>query len=290
MPQMVAAEEVFLQYSTKANPVQKLLGNSVKLFPIQAGAIAVSTVLGFIYTPTYRTWVKAIAGWLASNIGFFAGKYLANAQQKAALPAVAALLGEDFAPVPSERLEEIAEKFEMTVDEMQLLLSELYFEFFKECTKSESIDTAELRQLEQLKTYLNLTTTEVGTQVFKVGQQLDKDDQSKFVFLAERLLRNDTVQGYEYEASRNQEELGLSKDEWLGLAEEGSLPLYEKALNRAVIEGKPCTAAQLKTVQELLGISDANAEGKHQEVLDKLTSTGASPDAVAAAKALMGSP
>jgi len=221
---MVVAKDIFRAYSRQAPEVQrKILGlpvNITRFLPIP-GCFTAALVLGFVYTPSSRVWVKAIGAWLASNIGFNTGKYLAKSRQLAALPAVAAVLAEDLAELPHETLKEISEKCGMTVDQLSLLSNDLYLIFFEACVKNMIFDTKELDELKKLQSILQMSGREVGTEVFRAAKHLpSKDLYSKFAFLAEKVLRLDSDKGgYEYEVRRIQKELILTPDEWQSLCE-----------------------------------------------------------------------
>ena len=92
----------------------------------------------------------------------------------------------------------------------------------------------------------------------------------KFVFLAERILaRDDSPEGYRYESLRLQKLFSLTTLEWRGMAEAAAVPFYEKALDSAVMQAKPVSAAQLAAVRDSLGITEAGANGMHADVFGK---------------------
>lgn len=277
---MIAAKEVFQDYAKEAPTLQrKILGmpvNYTRFFPTSKqydGAIvATCAVLGFLVTPSYRLWARAIGAFLASNVGLNSGQYVTSSRQNAACVAVAKVLAKDFKEVPAKTLRSISERCGLKVEQLPLLLGDLYLTFLEACLEVKSIHTGEFSQLKKLKGILQLSSSEVGTQVLKAARHLESSSQyPKFVFLAERILRDDTKEGYAYESMRAQKELGVNKDEWLKIAEKAAAPFYENALRKAVIEGQPVSPSQLKEIRVYLGISDKHAEKLHQACLDDLS-------------------
>jgi len=276
---MVAAKDVFERYADEASWMQKkILGlpkDTLRWLSLSQtdSALAVAcAVLGFMFTPSYRIWARAIGAFLASNIGLNSGQYLADSRQNAACVAIAEALAKDFDEVPDKKLKEVSEQCGMKVDQLPLILSELYFTFLEECISSKDIHTAELSQLKKLKTYLKMSASEVGTQVLKAARELSsKSEYPKFVFLADRVLRDDSKEGYAYEVMRVQKELMMDKDEWLKVADKAATPFYENALRKACMDGQDVSAAQLKEIRSYLGISDKLAKTLHEKTLDGIT-------------------
>jgi len=122
----------------------------------------------------------------------------------------------------------------------------------------------------------------VGTQIYAAARQLysrhrayledsepsdSKKLLEKFVFLAERILsRDESPEGYRYESLRLQKLFSLSTPTWNDMAANAAVPFYSKALNSAVLEGKPVSAKNLAAVRQSLGVLDRTAEEMHADV------------------------
>lgn len=283
---MVAPQQVFKLYYMKAPYLQRKivdLPTSVAQYST-TGVSAASALLGFLSVPSGQLWIGGLGALLGSRIGGHAGTRLVTHRQKALLPAVAALLAENMVELSEDMLYEISVKCGVSVEEVQLELGELYFTYFAACVRSPKVETVEISQLKKLKQFLNMSSAEVGAQVYKVAQQItSKREYTKFAFLAECVLRDDDPSGYEYEATRCRQELAITSEEWIELAEQSSLPIYQKAISAAVLEGKPCTTSQLEAVKTSLRIRDERAEELHKDLLERfaqsvLSSTGGFTD------------
>jgi hypothetical protein len=284
---MVAAKEVFGQFYEASPPVQK----SMQTLPTpvaktaMAGLVAVTGAAGFMLTPSRKVAVNIVGGGLTALGGNLARKRLAGERQKAAIPAVAALLAEGLGNATPETLAAIAAEYDVPAKQFQSQLSELYLAFLNACLTSSAVTTSELSELLKVQGLLRLSATQAGSQVYAAARQLysrhrayledtEPNDSKrllqKFVFLAERILsKDDSPEGYRYETLRLQKLFSLTANDWRGMAEEAAVPFYEKALNSAVIEAKPVTAEQLAAMRVSLGITDGCAEGMHEEIFSR---------------------
>jgi len=274
-PWMIVAQQVFRDYYMQAPYLQRKIVDlpaSVSQYS-SAGVSAAGALLGYLSVPAGPIG-SGVGAYLGSRLGSLGGTRLLSHRQKALLPAVAACLAENMAELSEGTLYEISVKCGVDIEEVQLELGELYGTYFQACIQSPGIQTAEISQLKKLKKFLNVSSAEVGEQVFKAAQQISSKDQyPKFIFLAECILSDDDPEGYEYEAARCQKELALQPDEWLTFAEKSSLPFYQKAINSAVIDGKACTSAQLQAVKTSLRIRETRAEEMHKELLERFATS-----------------
>lgn len=288
---MVAAKEVFGQFYEASTPVQK----SMQTLPppvakgAMAGLVAVTGAAGFVLTPSRKLAVNAVGGALTAFGGNLAAKRLADERQKAAIPAVAALLSEGLTSVTPGRLAAIASEYGVPTKQFQLQLGELFLAFLNACLTSSSVATSELSELLKLQGLLRLTATQAGSQIYAAARQLysrhrayledsEPNDSKrllqKFVFLSERVLSEDeSPEGYRYEVLRLQKLFSVTPNAWRSMAEDAAVPFYEKALNSAVLEAKPVTKEQLAAVRASLGITDGCAEGMHSEIYGRMAST-----------------
>jgi len=316
-PFMVAAKDVFGQYYEASPPATK----TMKMMPpplakgAMAGLVAVTGAAGFVLTPSRRIPVNLIGGALTGAVGNVARKRVSAERQKAAIPAVAALLSEGLPKVSQETLAAIASEYDVPKKEFQSQLAELYLTFLNACLNLPAVETSELSDLLRLQQLLKLSSAQVGAQIYSAARQLysrhrayleDKDMNdskrllTKFVFLAERLLSEDpSPEGYKYESLRLQKLFSLSPPEWRLAAEEAAVPFYQKALQSAVMEAKPVTAQQLEAVRSSLGITEGCAEGMHAEVFAKSAAamleaegkfTAADKERLTVTEALLGMP
>jgi len=284
---MVAAKEVFGQFYEASPPMQK----SMQTLPppvtkgAMAGLVAVTGAAGFLLTPSRKLAVNLVGGGLTAFGGNLARKRLADVRQKAAIPAVAALLAEGLGKATPETLAAIAAEYDVPAKQFQSQLGELYLAFLNACLTSSSVATSELSELLKVQGLLRLTATQAGSQVYAAARQLysrhrayledtEPNDSKrllqKFVFLAERILsEDDSPEGYRYETLRLQKLFSLTALDWRSMAEEAAVPFYEKALNSAVLEAKPVTSQQLAAVRASLGITDGCAEGMHADIFGR---------------------
>jgi len=303
---MVSAKEVFGQYFEASPPVQK----SLQTLPppvakgAMAGLVAITGVAGFALTPSRRIAVNTVGGALAASVGNIARKRLTDERQKAAMPAVAALLAEGLPKAEgmtaaSESLAAIAVEFDVPKKQFEGQLAELYLAFLNACLTAHEVQTAELSDLLRLQTLLRLSAAQTGTQVYAAARQLysrhrayledtepndSKKLLQKFVFLAERILsRDESPEGYRYESLRLQKLFNLTTGQWRSMAEEAAVPFYEKALTSAVLEAKPVTAPQLAAVRDSLGISTTCADNMHADIFSKAAAEMLADGALAAA-------
>ena len=253
-----------------------------------AGLVGVTAAAGFILTPSRRIAVNAVGGALTAQIGNIARKKVAVERQKAAMPAVAALLAEGLQSVDASALGAIASEYNVPKKQFDSQLGDLYLAYLNACLASPQVQTAELSELLQLQTLLKLSAAQAGNQVYAAARQLfsrhrayledegDNDSKQllkKFVFLAERIVeRDDSAEGYRYETLRLQKLFNLTPPEWRAMAEAAGVPFYEKAIASAVLERKPATPERLAGMRGSLGISEGCAEGLHADVFGKCAS------------------
>jgi len=286
-PSMVTAKEVFGQYYEASPPVQKKMQTLPP--PIakgaMAGLVAIGGAAGFALTPSRRIPVNAVGGLVTAAVGNVARNRLSSVRQKAAVPAVAAMLSEGLAKVSEEALNGIATEYDVPKKEFQTQMAELFLTYLSATLNSHVVETSELSELLRLQQLLRLSSAQVGAQVYSAARQLysrhrayledtEPNDSKrllgKFVFLAERLLAEDeSPEGYKYESLRLQKLFSLTLIEWRAMAEEAAIPFYERALTSAVLEAKPVTAEQLAAVRASLGITPGAAEGMHAEIFGR---------------------
>ena len=150
---MVSAQEVFGQYFEASPPVQK----SLQTLPppvaksAMAGLVAVTGAAGFLLTPSRRIAVNTVGGALAASVGNIARKRLSDERQKAAVPALAAVLAEGLPKVSVEQLSAIATEYNVPKKQFESQLAELYLTFLNACLISHTVETAELSDLLRLQ-------------------------------------------------------------------------------------------------------------------------------------------
>ena len=221
-PVMLASvQEVFGQLYERSPPVQKSLQSIpppvAKAAPM--GLVGIAAATGFFLTPSRRLAVNAVGGALSGGLGAVARKRLAGERQKAAVPAVAALLSQGLQKADAASLAAIAEQYGVPKKEFSAQLSELYLAFLNACLLSSAVETAELSELLRLQKTMRLSAQQVGAQVHSAGKQLfyrhrayleesepnaSKKLLEKFVFLAERILvADESEEGYRYQPRTN---------------------------------------------------------------------------------------
>ena len=288
--QMVSAQEVFGQYYEGSPPVQK----SLQTLPppvakgAMAGLVAVTGVGGFLLTPSRRIPVNVVGGMLASTVGNLARKRVAEERQKAAVPALAALLAEGLGKVTSEALSSVASEYDVPKKQFETQCAEMFLTFMNACLTAHTVETSELSELLRLQGLLGLSPAQTGTQIYAAARQLysrhraylEEDEASdskrllaKFVFLAERILaRDESPEGYRYESLRLQKLFSLTSMEWRSMAEDAAIPFYDKALTSAVLDQKPASSKNLEAVRQSLGITNEGAGGMHADVFGRAAS------------------
>jgi hypothetical protein len=297
---MVAAPEVYDAY-VQSQPMvrQKIkdVGPSATKGGL-AGIVAAAAAVGYVLTPSSRIAVNAIGGAATGALGLVARKRLAEERRETAVTAAAAVLSRGLSKVSADEVAVIAEQYNVPRPRFQKQLGELFLVYLGACLNSPEILTSELSELLQLKSLLKLTAAQVGTQVYAAGRQVysrhrayledtepseSKEILTKYVFLAERLLSKDeSEEGYRYEAMRAQRLFGLSAEEWAQRAESCAIPFYEKTLASAVLSGVQATAEQLASVRGSLGVSPGTADRLHASVYSTLSRSLLKPDGAAA--------
>ncbi len=164
---MVTAKEVFGQYYERSTPVQKSLQTVPPAVAKggMASVVAAAAATGFVLTPSRRLAVNIAGGAISGGMGVIARKRLAEERQKAALPAVAALLSEGLQKANPDSLASIASEFGVAKKTFQTQLGELYLSYLNACLISSKVETAELSELIRLKELLSLSSQQVGAQV-----------------------------------------------------------------------------------------------------------------------------
>ena len=205
---MVSSQEVFGQLYEASPPAQKTLQSLPPPVTKGAGAalLAVTGAAGFLLTPSRRIAVNVVGGLGTAAIGNIGRKRLTDERQKAAVPAVAALLAEGLPKVTPDALNAVMEEYDVPKKQFDQQLGELYLAFLSATLNSPVVQTAELSELHRLQALLKLTPTQTGTQVYAAARQLfsrhrayledeepndSKKLLEKFVFLAERVLAKD---------------------------------------------------------------------------------------------------
>jgi hypothetical protein len=106
---------------------------------------------------------------------------------------------------------------------------------------------------------------------FDVGEQ---ERMNKFIFLAERLIiqskEEESEEAYEYDKKRFAGVFNLDAAEWDKRTQLAASPLYEEALEKAVLDGSlDATTEQLLDLRKELGISLTTAEELHSRIFSK---------------------
>ena len=284
---MVAAPEVFSSYVANADPLQKGLQKVPP--PVSSGAltgvVAATAAVGYVLTPSTRLVVNALGGSITGGLGLLARGKLADVRREAAATAVATALAGGLGGVTPEQLGDIGSQYNVPKPKFQRQLASLFGYYLSATISDSKISSAELKELLQLKALLRLSAAQAGTEVYTSARALYsrhraylEDDEpndskellSKFIFYAERVLSKDeSEEGYRYEATRLQRIFGLSAVEWTDRSEAAAVPFYEGALSKTVLDGVDATPAQLSALREAYGISDGCAAGLHAEMYAK---------------------
>jgi len=247
-----------------------------------ASVVAASVAVGYALMPSRYIAVNAVGGAVTGIGGLFARKRLVKERRAAAIATLAALLSLGLPKVTAEALAAIQKELDVPTKEFEQQRADLYLTYLNAILDKPDVQAVELSELLGLQEVLRLSAAKVGTQFHLAARRFfsrhrayiedDEDSDSKLmfrklVFLAERVLRKDgSEEGYLYESKRLQRIFSLSVTAWEDMAEATAVPIYQGALNRAVIESSPVTSAQLDQVRDSLGISAGRAEGMHGDI------------------------
>uniref|UniRef100_A0A7S0J369 Uncharacterized protein n=1 Tax=Calcidiscus leptoporus TaxID=127549 RepID=A0A7S0J369_9EUKA len=299
---MVAAKEVYSLYVESATPVKKALEGTAA--PVATGAMAgvvvAAAAAGYVLTPSSKIAVNAIGGAISGSVGLLARARLEEQRKDAAKLAVAVLLAKGVDSVSDGSIAAAGDRHSVDKKRFQQQKAELFLLYLNSVLRTPNIETSELSELKRLITVLRLSPAQVGMQVYAAGRTVystnrayieDSEDSdgkrilTKFIFLAERLISADeSEEGYKYEAQRLQKIFALPEREWAVRAEEAAAPFYRKTLDSAVLQGAAVTSAQLSTVREALGVSEATAQALHDEVFARYARLMLKPELGADAK------
>jgi len=305
-PRMVAAQDVYEAYLQQETPVRQKIKD---LGPAAAkggstALVAAAAAVGYVLMPSSRIAVNAVGAAATGALGLVGRKKIDEERREAASTAAAALLKRGLSAVTADEIASLAPAFGVDKPRYQKQLSELFLYYLSACLEGKQVLPAELSELLQLKELLGMSAAQVGNQVYAAGRALysrhraylesDVESEplaadaqallSKYIFLAERLFAKDeSEEGYRYEALRAQRLFGLSPADWSDRAEAVAVPFYAGTLDKAVLQAVPATAAQLGGMRDSLGVSEATAAQLHRDIFAKKASALLSPDSGSAA-------
>ena len=171
---MVTAKEVFGQYYERSPPVQKSMQSVPP--PVAKGGMAAvvgaAAAVGYALMPSRHIPVNLVGAALTGGLGVIGRNRLGEERQKAAVPAVAALLSEGLGKASADSLGAIADEYGVPKSTFQSQLADLYLAYLNACLTSHAIETTELSELLRLSDLLRISAQQVGAQTHAAARQL----------------------------------------------------------------------------------------------------------------------
>ena len=274
------------------SPLEKQVRKSPSFWKLAGYAtIPVSAALGFGLVPSRRLAAHA-AGAIVTGVAGAIGKSRLDAvTESAALPAIAQAIldhGLDDPATTAGYIRDIQNTFGIVDDEeFECMCSDVYSKYLLGMVKFNPIaKTSELKELESLKTALNLSNLQVGeahasaaedwyrtTCLFTPEEDLDDPDHpdrqamDKLLFLTERALQQggETVEAFKFEMTRAAKAMSLTLPVALDRVADVQEPFYRRALKstRTKLGTNQVSEAMLERARMTLGISDETAFDMH---------------------------
>jgi hypothetical protein len=279
----------FLEQTT--SPLAKQAQKSPSLFKMAGMAsIPVGAALGFGIVPSRRIAAHAV-GALVTGIAGAVGKSRLDALTEAsAKPALAqAIVDEGLEDVEHTRqaVADVQERFGLLDEDFEIMATEVYASYLQGMVKyNPSAKTSEPKELQSLKTVLNLNNLAVGeahaaaaqawyraTCLFTPAEEMedpehpDRQAMDKMLFLTDRTLRaqNETEEAFLYEMTRVAKAVDLTFTEALERVADVVEPFYMRALQstRSKLGTSQVSAEMLQRARQTLGVSDETAVDMH---------------------------
>ena len=261
-----------------------------------AAALPLSYVVGAAMTPSRRLAARAVGGVVAAVTAGGIGKSAVDEDVRRSCPAAIAKrlseLGVDDDNI-SDGIARLQEDYGVEDDEFADMCTQVYAVYLAGMAKNPLAKTAELKELSQLKSALNLNNQQTGqahadaavafyrdvTRFTDVDDLYDEDHPDrisldKLLFLSERAFRQggETEEAFVFEMSRVAKALGgLSLNEAMDRAKDVAKPFYERALasTRAKLNSGAVNPDMLSRARTTLGIDDVEAKDMHIEAFGK---------------------
>ena len=254
-------------------------------------SVPVSAALGFSLVPSRRLAAHA-AGAIVTGVAGAIGKSKLDSVSGSAAPtAIAQAIIDHGVEDPSTTagyVREVQDLFGITDDEeFESMCADVYSKYLLGMVKfSPMAKTSEPKELENLKTALNLSNLQVGeahaataaewyrqTCLFTPEEDLDDPDHpdrhamDKLLFLTERTLKKgeETEEAFKFEMTRVARAMKLTFNEALDRVSEVQEPFYARALKstRSKLGSNQVSGAMLERARMTLGIDDETAFDMH---------------------------
>lgn len=276
--------------NTATNPVAKQVRKSPALFKIASLAtVPISAALGFGLVPSRRLYAHGV-GAVITGLAGVVGKSRLDAMTAAnAKPALAQALVENELSDPlvtQAAVKKVKADFGIDdEDEFNELCTEIYATYLQGMVKYNPIaKTSELKELEALKTALDLPDMQVGeahyqaavewyrqTCLYTPEEELDdpkhpdRQAMDKLLFLSERALSGETPEAFKFEMTRIAKAFDLDYSTGLDRVAETVQPFYVRALQstRSKLGTGQVSASMLERARTTLGISAETARDLH---------------------------
>ena len=276
--------------TAQSNPVAKQVRKSPAFFKIASLAtVPISAALGFGLVPSRRLYAHGVGAVLTGLAGVVGKSRLDALTAENALPALAQALVEHELTDPlvtQAAVRKVQADFGIDdQEEFADLCTQVYATYLQGMVKyNPTAKTAELKELQALKTALDLENMQVGeahyqaaaewyrqTCLYTPTEELDDPAHpdrlamDKLLFLSERALSSETPEAFKFEMTRIAKAMDLDYATAMDRVAETAQPFYERALQstRAKLGTGQVSAAMLERARTTIGVSAATARDLH---------------------------
>ena len=276
--------------TAKSNPVAKQVRKKPALFKIASLAtVPLSAALGFGLVPSRRLYAHGVGAVLTGLAGVVGKSRLDALTAANAKPALAQALVDNELTDPlvtQAAVKKVQTDFGIDdEEEFADLCTQIYATYLQGMVKYNPIaKTSELKELEALKTALDLPMMQVGeahyqaavewyrqTCLYTPTEELDdpkhpdRQAMDKLLFLSERALSGETPEAFKFEMTRIAKALDLDYNTAMERVAETVQPFYLRALQstRTKLGTGQVSASMLERARTTLGISTETARDLH---------------------------
>jgi hypothetical protein len=286
---MEQLQELLETADTTGGPLAKPMRQSPSLFKLAGWAtIPVAALLGFAVVPS-RRWAAHTVGAVVTGIAGAVGKSRIDVEtQERAKPALAqVIVDHGLQENTAAAIRALQDQFGLLDEDYMAIATEVYAAYLLGMVKfNPTAKTSELKELEQLKTILQLDNIHVGeahamaaeewyrtTCLFTPEEELhdpthpDRQAMDKLLFLTERALRQggETPEAFVFEMTRVAKAVRLDYGVALDRVAATVEPFYARALRstRSKLTTNQVSADMLERARQSLGISEDVAFDMH---------------------------
>jgi hypothetical protein len=280
-------QELLATADTTGGPLAKPMRRSPSFFKLAGWAtIPVAALLGFAVVPS-RRWAAHTVGAVVTGLAGAVGKSRLDVEtQERAKPALAQLIvDQGLQETTPTAIRALQDQFGLLDEDYMAVATEVYAAYLLGMVKfNPTAKTSELKELEQLKTILQLDNIHVGeahalaaeewyrtTCLFTPEEELsdpthpDRQALDKFLFLTERALSQggETPEAFVFEMTRVARALRLDYAVALDRVAATAEPFYARALRSTRSKLTTVSPDMLERARQSLGIAEEVAFDMH---------------------------